>query len=174
VLYLLLGRVMITTRPDNIVAIQMTNRGFGYVALLLVLPMAALIAAPVRPVTSLLHVAGFSAVRSPVLLVCNAVLPLVIVGALVVLPPKLGREVVGPVTPTATVAGLATAISELVSPGERFVTQRAPARERELTGMSHLDGSAALAAAPTTSSTHPSTAGPVYEGENLTSRPPDR
>lgn len=178
ILFLIIGRVFINFVPDNIVAIQMTNRGIAYVALIGLLPLAALLASPFRPATATLALLGFRGGGGDGERIANAFLPVFVALLLVVLPPRLGRDQVKNIVPTPTFAALATTLHDIVPPGSRFATQREPARERATTGMPHPDlWLAAVTERDTlnifnlTSST---VFGPVYEGENLATRPAEQ
>jgi hypothetical protein len=175
--YLLIGRLFINLTPDNIVAIQMTNRGIAYVALLALLPLAALIAAPFRPVTALLTLLGFPGRNGDAVRIANAFLPVLFAMLVVVAPPRLGREAVVSVTPTPTFSALADALARNVPEGQRFATQREPAKERAIAGMPHPDLWLAAVTNRDTLNIFNLTSsvvfGPVYEGENLATRTPE-
>ena len=175
--YLVIGRLFINLTPDNIIAIQMTNRGIAYVALVALLPLAALIAAPFRPVTALLTLLGFPGRRGDGVRIANAFVPVLFALLVVILPPRLGRESVTPVTPTPTFAALADALVRTVPEGQRFATQREPAAERAIAGMPHPDLWLAAVTNRDTLNIFNLTSsvvfGPVYEGENLATRSPE-
>lgn len=178
VMYLVLARVFITLTPDNIVAIQLTNRSMANVGLIAVLPLAALIAAPRGSATRVARATGaHPRPTNPVALVADALVPVALAALVVLVPSGLDRERATVVTPTPSLQAMADQLRVLVPEGARFATQRLPARERALTGMSHPDLWLAWATGANTLNIYNLESSavfePVYEAEHLTDRPPD-
>ena len=178
VFYLVLARGFIALTPDNIVAIQLTNRSLANVGLLALLPLAALLSAPTRVAS---HVARATVARprptSRVLVAADALVPVVLAVLVVLLPSGLDRDRATTVTPTPALQAMADELQVLVPDGARFATQRLPALERALTGMSHPDLWLALATGANTLNIYNLESSvvfePVYEAEHLTDRPPE-
>jgi hypothetical protein len=179
VIFLVLGRIFINATPDNAIAIQLTNRSFADVMLIALLPLATMIAAPRRTVSRTIATAfGTPLQRHPLYAIADGLVPILLALAVVVLPPHLGRDRVGAVKPSPTLAEAATVLARVVPPDARFATQRDFPREYALTGMSHPDLWLASATGRDTlnifnleSST---VFEPVYETENLTTEPPEK
>lgn len=179
--FLLISRTFIHLDPHNILAVHLTNRSFGYIGLLAVLPLALLIAsasdrlARLRPAGSQ-NPHDTSNIREPMRLrrarsLAGAFIPLVLAVALVLAPPHLDRDQPRVVRPTPAFSHAAEALARVVPPAARFVTQREPAREAELTGMTHPDFWMPWATGRDTldifNIESSKVFGPVYEGEHL-------
>ena len=177
VFYLFLARAFVSLTPDNIVAIQLTNRSIADIGLIALLPLAALLATP-RQFASRVARATGSHPRpgNPALVAANAAVPLALALAVVLLPSGLDRDRATTVAPTAPLQAMATELRAVVPPGARFATQRLPAQERNLTGMSHPDLWLAWATGTNTLNIYNLESSvvfePVYEAEHLNDRPP--
>ena len=177
VLALAFARAFVAVTPDNIVAIQLTNRSIADLGLIALLPLAVLLAAP-RQFAARVAAATGSRPRptNPALVLANAAIPLTLALAVVLLPSGLDRDRASTVQPTASLQAMATELTALVPPGARFATQRLPAQERALTGMSHPDLWLAWATGANTLNIYNLESSvvfePVYEAEHLNDRPP--
>ena len=178
ILYLAFARAFVAITPDNIVAIQLTNRSIADVGLIALLPLAVLLAAPRR----------FAVARRP----SDRLAPAPDEpGAASWRTPRSRWRWRSPScscrpASTATVPrrssrppslqAMATELTALVPPGARFATQRLPAQERALTGMSHPDLWLAWATGANTLNIYNLESSvvfePVYEAEHLNDRPP--
>jgi hypothetical protein len=177
VFYLVLARAFVSVTPDNIVAIQLTNRSIANIGLIALLPVAALLATPRRFATRVALATGsHPRPGNPLLLVANAAIPLGLALAVVLLPSGLDRHRATTVSPTAPLDAMATELAARVPVGARFATQRLPAQERALTGMSHPDLWLAWATGANTLNIYNLESSvvfePVYEAEHLNDRPP--
>ena len=178
VVYLVLARAFITLAADNIVAIQLTNRSIANVGLLAVLPLATLLAAPRGFATRVALATGaHPRPDNPATHAGDALVPVVLALLVVLVPSGLDRDTARVVTPTPSLEAMADQLHALVPEGARFATQRLPARERDLTGMSHPDLWLAWATGANTLNIYNLESSvvfePVYEAEHLTDRPPD-
>lgn len=178
VLYLVLARAFITLTPDNIVAIQLTNRSIANVGLLAMLPLATLVAVPRGFATRVALATGaHPRPANPATRAGDALVPVVLALLVVLVPSGLDRDKATVVTPTPSLDAMADQLRTLVPEGARFATQRLPARERALTGMSHPDLWLAWATGANTLNIYNLESSvvfePVYEAEHLTDRPPE-
>ena len=123
--YLWVADLFLRWDPNNVVSMQLANRGLGYVGVLAVLPFAAPWPVP-RPSWGSAPLARRGGGR----LVSAALLVVGIGGA-------LRGEVVGQQTPAPMLRELQLAAH--VPDGARFVTQRDFPNERRITGVSHPD-----------------------------------
>jgi hypothetical protein len=127
--YLWVGELFLRWNRNNVVSMQLANRGLGYVGVLAVLPLAALLA---HATTQVAERRRWRVAGEAVAVVAAALLVVGIAGA--------GRgEVVGQQTPTPTLRALAMQLAAQVPDGARFVTQRDFPNERRITGVSHPD-----------------------------------
>jgi hypothetical protein len=115
--------------PNNVVSMQLANRGLGYVGVLAVLPFAALLA---HATTQLGERPRWRLVGEAAAIVGAALLVVGIGGA-------SRGEVVGQQTPAPRLRELAGQLAAQVPEGARFVTQRDFPNERRITGVSHPD-----------------------------------
>jgi hypothetical protein len=165
--YLWVADLFLRWDPNNVVSMQLANRGLGYVGVLAVLPFAALLAHAATPFGDQRRwrVAGEAlAILSAALLVAGTS------GA-------NRSEVVREQTPTPTLRALAVQLAANVPDGARFVTQRDFPNERRITGVSHPDfwlpwasGRDTLNLFNIESST---TGWPGQVADHLTEQPPD-
>jgi hypothetical protein len=127
--YLWVADLFLRWDPNNVVSMQLANRGLGYVGVLVVLPFAALLA---HATTQLAERRRWRLVGEAVAILAAALLVVGIGGA------RRG-EVVGQQTPTPPLGALAAQLAVHVPEGARFVTQRDFPNERRITGVSHPD-----------------------------------
>jgi hypothetical protein len=127
--YLWVADLFLRWDPNNVVSMQLANRGLGYVGLLAMLPFAALLA---HATTQLGERGRWRVVGEAVAIVAAALLVVGIAGA-------TRSEVVGQQTPTPPLRALAGQLAAQVPEGARFVTQRDFPNERRITGVSHPD-----------------------------------
>lgn len=187
--FLAMARLFVLKMPGNIVAMQLTNRAWAYVGILVVLPLAHLLSwlaglasrvgrRPERPSEGMVRRwPAVSSMARAYALAFASLVPVAVAVAIVVLPPKLGRETARPVAPTYAMVRAAEVLRDVVPDGARFVTQRLPAREMVLTGMTHPDLWLAAVTGKNTlniwnaesSTVH----GPVFEGERIATEPAD-
>ncbi len=162
-LYLVIADLFLRWNPRNLVSLQLMNRGLGYVGLIALLPLAALLSQivaswPWRRV----GLAGAAALAGAVALVVAS-------GSV--------RGVVRQQEPAAQLRAMAAELSRVVPPGARFAAQRDFPRELATAGVSHPDFWLAWASGRDTlnifnveSSTTP---GPDYEPDRMTGQAPD-
>lgn len=127
--YLWVADLFLRWDPNNVVSMQLTNRGLGYVGVLAVLPFAALLA---HATTQLADRGRWRVAREAVAILSVALLVVAVGGA------RRG-EVVGQQTPAPMLRELAVQLAAHVPEGARFVTQRDFPNERRITGVSHPD-----------------------------------
>jgi hypothetical protein len=127
--YLWVADLFLRWDPNNVISMQLANRGLGYVGVLAVLPFAALLA---HATTQLGEQRRWRVAREAVAIVSAALLVVGISGA-------SRGEVVGQQTPTPMLRALAVQLAAHVPDGARFVTQRDFPNERRITGVSHPD-----------------------------------
>lgn len=160
--YLVIADLFLRWNPSNLISLQLMNRGLGYVGVIAVLPLAALLS-------------GIAA-RQPWRRIGEAGA----IGCAVALVLASGsvRDVVRQQEPTPQLWAMAAELSRVVPDGARFATQRDFPRELSTTGVSHPDFWLAWASGCNTlnifnveSSTTP---GPDYEPDRMTSQPPDQ
>ena len=159
--YLVIADVFLRWDPTNLVSLQLMNRGLGYVGVVAVLPLAALLSriGASQPWRRLGELAALG---------CAVTL---------VLASGSVRDVVRQQSPTPQLRAMAAELTTVVPPGARFAAQRDFPRELSTTGVSHPDFWLAWASGRNTlnifnveSSTTP---GPDYEPDRMTSQPPD-
>lgn len=117
--YLVIADLFLRWNPRNVISLQLMNRGLGYVGVLLVLPLAVLLATVARRLRrwclgDALALAGAVA--------------LVLVGA-------SARDAVRQQTPTPQLRAMAAELASVVPDGARFATQREWPKEIALTGV---------------------------------------
>lgn len=163
-LYLLIADLFLRWSPRNLVSMQLANRGLGYVGLIALLPLAALLS----------HLAGAWPWRRAGLAGAGALACAVVL--VVASGPVHG--VVRQQEPTVQLRAMATELSRVVPPGARFAVQRDFPRELTTAGVSHPDfwlawasGRNLLNIFNVESSTTP---GPDYEPDRMTDQPPDQ
>jgi hypothetical protein len=127
--YLWVADLFLRWDPNNVVSMQLANRGLGYVGVLAILPFAALLA---RATTRLGEQPRWRVVGEAAAIVSAALLVVAVSGA-------SRGEVVGQQTPTPRLGALAGQLAAHVPDGARFVTQRDFPNERRITGVSHPD-----------------------------------
>ena len=127
--YLWVADLFLRWDPNNVISMQLANRGLGYVGVLAVLPFAALLA---HATTQLGEQRRWRVAGEAVAIVSAALLVVGISGA-------SRGEVVGQQTPTPMLRALAVQLAAHVPEGARFVTQRDFPNERRITGVSHPD-----------------------------------
>jgi hypothetical protein len=127
--YLWVADLFLRWDPNNVVSMQLANRGLGFVGVLAVLPFAALLA---HATTQLAERSHWRVVGETVAIVAAALLVVGIAGG-------TRREVVGQQIPTPPLRALAGQLAAQVPEGARFVTQRDFPNERRITGVSHPD-----------------------------------
>jgi hypothetical protein len=127
--YLWVADLFLRWDPNNVISMQLANRGLGYVGVLAVLPFAALMA---HATTRLGEQPRWHVAREAVALVSAALLVVAVSGA------SRGK-VVGQQTPAPMLRELAIQLAAHVPNGARFVTQRDFPNERRITGVSHPD-----------------------------------
>jgi 6-pyruvoyl-tetrahydropterin synthase related domain len=127
--YLWVADLFLRWDPNNVVSMQLANRGLGYVGVLAVLPFAALLAGAT---TQLGDRRGWHVAGEVVAIVGAALLVVGIGGA-------LRGQVIGQQTPAPMLRELAVQLAAHVPDGARFVTQRDFPNERRITGVSHPD-----------------------------------
>jgi hypothetical protein len=159
--YLVIADLFLRWNPSNLVSLQLMNRGLGYVGVIAVLPLAALL-------SRLAGVRWWGWLGEALALGCAV--------ALVVASGSV-RGVVREQTPTPQLRAMAAELSAVVPPGARFAAQRDFPRELTTAGVSHPDFWLAWASGRNTlnifnveSSTTP---GPDYEPDRMTGQPPD-
>jgi hypothetical protein len=126
--YLWVADLFLRWDPNNVVSMQLTNRGLGYVGVLAILPSAALLA----HATTQLAQRRWRVAGETVAIMAAALLVVGIAGA-------TRSEVVGQQTPTPQLRALAAQLAAHVPDGARFVTQRDFPNERRITGVPHPD-----------------------------------
>jgi hypothetical protein len=127
--YLWVADLFLRWDPNNVISMQLTNRGLGYVGVLAILPFAALLA---HATTQLAERRRWRLSGEAVAIVAAALLVVGIAGA-------TRAKVVGQQTPTPPLRALAAQLAAHVPEGARFVTQRDFPNERRITGVSHPD-----------------------------------
>jgi hypothetical protein len=127
--YLWVADLFLRWDPNNVVSMQLANRGLGYVGVLAVLPFAALLA----HATTQLAERGHWRVAGEMVAIVAAALLVVGTGG------GTRGEVVGQQIPTPPLRALAGQLAAQVPEGARFVTQRDFPNERRITGVSHPD-----------------------------------
>jgi hypothetical protein len=127
--YLWVADLFLRWDSNNVVSMQLANRGLGYVGVLAVLPFAALLAGAT---TQLEDRRGWRVAGEVVAIVGAALLVVAVGGA-------LRGQVVGQQTPAPMLRELAMQLAAHVPDGARFVTQREFPNERRITGVSHPD-----------------------------------
>jgi hypothetical protein len=127
--YLWVADLFLRWDPNNVISMQLANRGLGYVGVLAILPFAALMA---HATTRLGEQPRWRVAREAAALVSAALLVVAVSGA-------SRGEVVGQQTPTPMLRALAGQLAAHVPDGARFVTQRDFPNERRITGVSHPD-----------------------------------
>jgi hypothetical protein len=162
ILYLGIADLFLRWNPSNLVSLQLMNRGLGYVGVIAVLPLAALL--------SRIGASQLWRWLGEVAALGCAVALVVASGSV--------REGVRQQSPTPQLRAMATELSTVVPQRSRFATQRDFPRELSTTGVSHPDFWLAWASGRNTlnifnveSSTTP---GPDYEPDRMTSQPPDK
>jgi hypothetical protein len=128
--YLWVADLFLRWNPNNVVSMQLANRGLGYVGVLAILPFAALLA---YGTTQLAERSRWRMATREAVAVLSAALLVVAVGG------ARRGEVVGQQTPTPQLRALAAQLATQVPEGARFVTQRDFPNERRITGVSHPD-----------------------------------
>jgi hypothetical protein len=128
--YLWVADLFLRWNPNNVVSMQLANRGLGYVGVLAILPFAALLA---YGTTQLAERGRWRVATREAVAVLSAALLVVAVGG------ARRGEVVGQQTPTPQLRALAAQLATQVPEGARFVTQRDFPNERRITGVSHPD-----------------------------------
>jgi hypothetical protein len=128
--YLWVADLFLRWNPNNVVSMQLANRGLGYVGVLAILPFAALLA---YGTTQLAERSRWRVATREAVAVLSAALLVVAVGG------ARRGEVVGQQTPTPQLRALAAQLATQVPEGARFVTQRDFPNERRITGVSHPD-----------------------------------
>jgi hypothetical protein len=156
--YLVIADLFLRWNPQNLVSVQLMNRGLGYVGVLLVLPLAVLLATVARTLRWW-HVGDALALAGAV--------ALVLVGGSV-------RGYVHQQTPASQLRAMAGELARVVPDGARFATQREWPQEIGITGVTMPDNWLAWASGRDTlnifnveSSTSP---GPDYEPDRMTSQ----
>lgn len=147
--------------PNNVATQQLASRGLGYVGVLAILPLAALLGRTGRALGSIGDLAILGAAA-----------------AIVVLPLGATRDVAKQMPePVPQMRAAAAELAKRVPDGARFVTQRDFPGEIERTKVSHPDIWLAWASGRNTlnsfspeSSVSP---GPAYESEHILDRPPE-
>ena len=127
--YLWVADLFLRWDPNNVVSMQLTNRGLGYVGVLAILPFAALLA---QATTQLADRRRWRVAAETVAMVAAALLVVGIAGV-------TRGQVVGQQTPTPQLRALAAQLAAQVPDGARFVSQRDFPNERRITGVSHPD-----------------------------------
>jgi hypothetical protein len=127
--YLWVADLFLRWDPNNVVSMQLTNRGLGYVGVLAILPFAALLA---HATTQLADRRRWRVAAETVAMVAAALLVVGIAGV-------TRGQVVGQQTPTPQLRALAAQLAAQVPDGARFVSQRDFPNERRITGVSHPD-----------------------------------
>lgn len=160
--YLAIADAFLRWEPNNLVSLQLMNRGLGYVGVLAVLPLAALLS---RIVTS----QPWRWLGAVVALGCAVAL---------VLASGSVRDGVRQQAPTPQLRAMAAELATVVPPGARFATQRDFPRELSTTGVSHPDFWLAWASGRNTLNIFnvesSATPGPDYEPDHMTDQPPDQ
>lgn len=166
--YLWVAELFLRWNPTNVVSMQLTNRGLGYVGVLAILPFAALLA---HATTQLADRRRWRVAAETVAIVAAALLVVGTAGA-------TRGKVVGQQTPTPQLRALAVQLAAQVPEGARFVTQRDFPNERRITGVSHPDfwlpwasGRDTLNLFNMESST---TGWPGHVADHLTEQPPEK
>jgi len=156
--YLVIADLFLRWNSQNVISVQLMNRGLGYVGVLLVLPLAVLLATVARTLRWW-HVGDVMALAGAV--------ALVLVGASV-------RGVVHQQTPAPQMRAMAAELAQVVPDGGRFATQREWPQEIAITGVTNPNNWLAWASGRDTlnifnveSSTSP---GPDYEPDRMTSQ----
>jgi hypothetical protein len=127
--YLWIADLFLRWDPNNVISMQLTNRGLGYVGVLAILPFAALLAhATIR----LAERRRWRVAGEAVAIVAAALLVVGIAGA-------SRGELAGQQSPAPQLRALAAQLAAQVPQGARFVTQRDFPNERRITGVSHPD-----------------------------------
>jgi len=166
--YLVLADLLLRWSPKNPVSLQLMNRGLGYVGVLALLPLAALLSWIAR-MTPIVAAKRWRWVGEAGVLCCAVAL---------VVASGSARGMVRQQTPTPQLQAMAAELARAVPPGARFATQRDFPRELTTAGVSHPDFWLAWASGRDTlnifnveSSTTP---GPDYEPDRMTGQPPDQ
>jgi hypothetical protein len=165
--YLWVADLFLRWDRNNVISMQLANRGLGYVGVLAVLPFAALLAyAP----TQFGDQRRWRVAGEAVTILCAVLLVVGTSGA-------SRDEVVRQQTPTPTLRALAVQLAAHVPDGARFATQRDFPNERRITGVSHPDfwlpwasGRDTLNLFNIESSTTP---WPGHVSDDMTKQPPD-
>lgn len=160
IIYLAVSHAALHLWPTNVAAVQLPNRGVGYVGVLAMLPLAALI----DRLGSTLPLGGFVAIGLAL--------------AVVILPLGASRDMAreqGEAVPALVEA--AAELKRLVPDGARFVTERDFPREIQRTGIINPDRWLAWAAGRNTLNNfnvESSAAGlPAFEAEHIRDRSPE-
>ena len=127
--YLWVADLFLRWDPNNVISMQLANRGLGYVGVLAVLPFPALLA---HATTQLADRRRWRVAAETVAMVAAALLVVGIAGV-------TRGQVVGQQTPTPQLRALAAQLAAQVPDGARFVSQRDFPNERRITGVSHPD-----------------------------------
>ena len=127
--YLWVADLFLRWDPNNVISMQLANRGLGYVGVLAILPFAALLA---HATTQLADRRRWRVAAETVAMVAAALLVVGIAGV-------TRGQVVGQQTPTPQLRALAAQLAAQVPDGARFVSQRDFPNERRITGVSHPD-----------------------------------
>jgi hypothetical protein len=159
--YLVIADLFLRWNPSNLISLQLMNRGLGYVGVIAVLPLAALLSGiAARQPWRWMGEAGAIGCAVALVLASGSV-----------------RDVVRQQEPTSQLRAMAAELSRMVPDGARFATQRDFPQELSTTGVSHPDFWLAWASGRNTlnifnveSSTTP---GPDYEPDRMTSQSPD-
>jgi 6-pyruvoyl-tetrahydropterin synthase related domain len=158
--YLWVADAFLRWNPNNLVSLQLTNRGLGYVGLVAVLPLAALLGHLGRRLGWLGDLAS----------VAGAVV-------LVVLATGPDRHLARVDTPSPQLRQLAAVARERVPPGVRFAVQRSYGIEQHNTGVSMPSSWLAWASGRNVANmfnpeSSPLADGPAFAADRITEQPP--
>ncbi len=160
--YLWLADAFLRWNPQNVVSIQLANRGLGYAGVLAVLPLAALLG----------HLAG----RPKLLVRCLAV---GLVGVALYTAARPERVDARSQTPSQTLRHLAEQLRINVPPSARFAMQRDYPVERAVSGVSHAAFWLAWASDRHIANIYNIESsivagGTAYEADSMAKQPPDQ
>jgi hypothetical protein len=158
--YLWVADALLRWKPGNLVSLQLGNRGLGYVGLVVVLPLAALLGHLGRRLGWL---GDLAAVAGAVVLVVLATGP--------------DRHLAHLDTPSPQVRQLAALAREQVPPGARLAVQRSYGIEQDNTGVSMPSGWLAWASGRNVANmfsaeSSPLAGGPAFAADRITKQPP--
>ncbi|MGH9224541.1 MAG: hypothetical protein ACRD2W_12370 [Acidimicrobiales bacterium] len=160
VIYLIVSHASLNLWPSSVVSNQLPNRGVGYVGILAMLPLAALVD----------RVVGARAAGSVVAVLVAAAVVVLPIGPIKDMPRQSGD-------PVPAMEEAARQVRRLVPDGARFLTERDFPREIERTGLINPDRWLAWASGRNTLNNfnvESSTAGePAFEAEHIRDRPAD-